>query len=315
MVTISTLQEKDMINAPFMIVSVLNGISNNGAPYLSLTLQDKTGTIEAKVWDVKEQQESIAKIGSILEFEADVLKYKGKLQLRVKTMTHKNQSEYQLGDFIMASSISKDELQSGINGYINQITNSSLRQIVDELFKRKGNDFYIYPAAARNHHDYVGGLATHTLEMCQLGEAIADLYPQTNKELLLAGILIHDLGKIDEYKSPIVVEYSTQGKLLGHISMLSAELYEIAKQFDIHENEEVLLLRHMVLSHHGKLEFGSPVVPQILEAELLNLIDDMDARIQMFTKHTDQIQPGEFTPRIFPLESRTIYLPKKKDSK
>ena len=314
MTTIASLEEKDVIQSPYMIVSVINGVSTNGAPYLSLTLQDKTGSIEAKLWDVSTQQEAIAKPGSILEFEADVLKYKGKLQLRIKSMSIKNQKEYDFSEFVMASEITKSELKLRIQEYVEKVDSPTLRQIVDELFKRKGEDFYVYPAAAKNHHDYIGGLVTHTLEMCEIGEAIANLYPQVNRGLLLAGILVHDFGKIEEYVSPIVVEYSTPGKLLGHISMLAAEIYEIAAQFGTQYDEEVMILRHMVLAHHGKKEFGSPVVPQVLEAELLSLIDDMDARIQMFLKHTSQVNEGEFTSRIYPLENRMLYRPHKKGS-
>lgn len=316
MKTIKEFEQKDVISGPLMLTAVTSGISNNGAPYLSLTLQDKSGTIEGKLWDVKPEQEKIALVGTILEMEADVLQYKGQLQLRIKKLDKRNQRDYDLSEFLVTSDYSKDQLKENIKKYIDMIDLPAVKNIVVELFNRKGDDFFVYPAAAKNHHDFIGGLATHTLEMCQIGEALCDLYPNLNRSLLIGGILIHDFGKIDEYVSPIVVEYSTEGKLLGHISMLAAEIYEIAKEQGTEKNEEVMLLRHMVLSHHGKMEFGSPVLPQTLEAELLSLIDDMGARIQMFMKHLDNIEPGQFTSRIFPLENRFIYKSKleKEDS-
>lgn len=307
---IKDLNERDTFTQPLMITQALNGVSNNGKPYLSLTLQDKSGSIDGKLWDVNEAQEKMARVGYIVEVNADVLKYKGTLQLRIKELSIKSQREYNLPDFIQASDISKVELQKQIGETIDSINNPILKQVVDALFERHYNDFYVYPAATKNHHDFVGGLATHTLEMCNIGLAMCNLFPQINRDLLISGILIHDIGKIEEYVSPIVAEYSTPGRLLGHISILESQLYEIAKQLQVEESEEVMLLRHMVLSHHGRLDFGSPVVPQFLEAELLSIIDNMDARLQMFTKHLDTIEEGQFSGRIFPLENRMIYKPK-----
>lgn len=307
MIYIKDLEEKQPFKQPLMVISVLNGVTNQGSPYLSMTLQDQSGTIEGKLWNVTPTQEAVVKVGSVIMIDGDVLKYRGKLQLRIKDVSSINQDEIDLSHFIMASDISKDELKKRIQNYRDQITNQNLRIIVETLFERYGDDFFVYPAAAKNHHDFVGGLANHTLEMCDIARGICEVFPSINKELLLSGILIHDFKKIDEYISPVVVEYSTEGKLLGHISMLAAEIYEIAKAHAIEDSQEVLLLRHMVLSHHGKLEFGSPVLPQILEAEVLSLIDDMDARIQMFEKNLQTVEKGEFTTRIFPLENRFLY--------
>ena len=137
------------------------------------------------------------------------------------------------------------------------------------ILERHQQDFFVYPAAMRNHHDFVGGLATHVLGMLQMGESVCRQYENLHRDLLLAGILLHDVGKLVELSGAIVTEYTMQGKLLGHISIMQAEIDQIATEIGVAESEEAILLRHMVLSHHGVYEYGSPVLPMIPEAEVL----------------------------------------------
>ena len=127
---------------------------------------------------------------------------------------------------------------------------------------------------------------------------------------MLSGVLIHDLAKIDEYDQAILSQYTAQGKLLGHISMMHAHLYDIIKDLDLLDTEESLLLRHLVLSHHGQLEFGSPVKPMVVEEEILNFLDNVDARMNMFDKLLKDVDGGNFSPREFALENRSFYKPK-----
>ena len=128
-----------------------------------------------------------------------------------------------------------------------------------------------------------------------------------DKDYLIAGVIIHDLGKIEELSSPVVTEYTKAGKLLGHISIIDARLLQVGKDLGLEDSEELLLLRHMALSHHGQMEYGSPVRPETLEAEMLNLVDNIDARINTIDKALSEIKEGEFTPKIFALENRVFY--------
>ena len=159
----------------------------------------------------------------------------------------------------------------------------------------------------KNHHDFVGGLATHVLGMLDLAEMLAAQYPILNRDLLVSGVFLHDLGKLQELSGAIVPSYTMEGRLLGHISLFQAEVAKIAASLGIEDCEEVTLVRHMILSHHGVYEYGSPVLPMIPEAEVLHLIDNLDARMNTIEKALNATEEGAFTPRIFALENRSLY--------
>ena len=197
-------------------------------------------------------------------------------------------------------------MKQRIDALIATIKNPICHTLILKVMERFQSDFYAYPAASRNHHDFVGGLATHVLRMMEIGDFLAGLYPLLNRDLLLSGILMHDIGKCIELSGPVITEYTMEGKLLGHISIMQAIVDEIAKENQL-EGEEIILIRHMILSHHGEYEFGSPVLPMIPEAEILHYIDNIDARIQSMGKALNQVEAGEFTARIFALENRSFY--------
>lgn len=310
---IRDFQERTKVNQPLLVVNVIKGVANNGAPYMSLNLQDNSGNIEAKLWDVSEEISNKLRAGHIIEVVGDVIKYKSNLQLKLQSVEILNQKSYQLSDFIITSDISKEELKKGIYHYIDLINDEILKKVTKTIIDLVEKQFFLYPAASKNHHEFVGGLATHTLEMCQLAEKLGQQYSVIDMDYLYAGVLLHDVSKIDEFISPVVVEYSRAGKLLGHISMGQTKVYETAKELGYEDSEQVLLLRHMILSHHGVYEFGSPVRPLTLEAEMLNFIDNISARVHMFTKNTETLDEGQFSQRVFSLEGRAIYKPHKKD--
>ena len=143
--------------------------------------------------------------------------------------------------------------------------------------------------------------------MLKVGEALCNIYPSISKDYLLAGIILHDLGKIEELTSPVVTEYTTQGKLLGHISIMDARLTQIGQQLHLEDSEELMLLRHKVLAHHGEYEFGSPVRPQTLEAEILTFVDNIDAKVNIIDKALSEIKEGEFSQKLFAMDNRVFY--------
>ena len=272
-----------------------------------MTLQDATKAIDAKLWDVKSEIEKELHVGKVYEFELEINLYRNNLQAKVIRVFPLIQSELKMEDFIFNSPISKNDLRRNIADGINQINNENISKIVNGLLNHYENDVYEYPAAARIHHNFIGGLATHVSGMLKVGQALCEIYPSINRDYLLAGIILHDLGKIEEFTSPIITEYSPAGKLLGHISILDARLLEIGKELKLEDSEELLLLRHMVLSHHGKHEFGSPVLPETIEAEVLTYIDNIDAKIAVIEKAFEDIKEGEFTQKIFAMENRVFY--------
>lgn len=167
-----------------------------------------------------------------------------------------------------------------------------------------------YPAASRIHHNWLGGLSEHSLSMAQMADEVCKHYPQLNRDLLIAGILIHDVGKTEEMSGPLATEYTLAGKLEGHISIANGWLSEVANEKGLADSEEAVLLHHMILSHHGQYEYGSPVLPQIQEAEVLYLLDNLDARMNTLKQALDQTKPGEWTSKLFALENRQFYKPK-----
>ena len=301
------LNEQNNINMNLLITNVTKGITNNGANYLNITIQDDSRILESKYWDVSDEQIQLIKAGKVYQINFDILNYRGSLQGKIHSVTEIPQETLDLKEFVKSSSVSLDELHVQIKSYINMIDNKIIKNIIIEMFNIYHKDFFEYPAATKNHHNYLGGLATHTLSMLKLANVMKDVYPVLSSDLLYGGIILHDMGKIKELSGPFLTEYTTLGKLVGHISIIHAKLCEVATKLNVEDTEEVMLLRHIVLSHHGKLEFGSPVVPLTLESEIIQFIDNIDARVEALTTAFNEIETNEFTPRIFSLENRSFY--------
>ena len=304
---VKDFKEGEHINANLLISSLVKGVTNSGAPYLSLSLQDNSKAIDAKMWDIKGEVEKQLLVGKVYNFDLEINMYRNNLQAKVIKVFPISQSEIDMSEFIFNSPISKDDLRKSIADGVNQINNEKIAKIVNALLNYYDKDVYEYPAAAKIHHNFIGGLATHTSGMIRLANALADIYPLVNRDYLLAGVIIHDLGKIEEFESPILTEYSTKGKLLGHISIIDARLLQIGKDLNLEDSEELLVLRHMVLSHHGEYEYGSPVLPETLEAELLTYIDNIDSKVAIIDKALSDVKPGEFSGRIFAMDNRCFY--------
>lgn len=311
MIKIATYEIGKRYNLPLLVKDVKNGLTNKGAAYLSMTLADNTGTIEAKMWEVKEEDIELIKVGQILNFCFDTLDYKGQVQARVLKVNICNET-INLADFIISSVFSKEERQKQLQDILHLIKNPCLHQLVVGLLTKVGQKYMDYPAAAKIHHAFLGGLSEHSLGMVKLANAICDLYPQLNRDLLVSGCIVHDIGKIAEMSGPIATEYTLEGKLEGHISLANGWLTEVAHELNLESNEETILLHHMILSHHGHLEYGSPVLPCLQEAEILSFIDNIDARLNILRNALKDIAKGNWTSRIFALENRQFYKPKGK---
>jgi 3'-5' exoribonuclease len=306
---INTLNEGDKINTPMLITGLTKGVTTSGAPYISLTLQDQTGTIEAKVWDAKEDQTAAIVLGRVVNINGEVLKYRNALQLRVYSVTALAEGDFDPSDFVSGSDLSLDYMKQRIHGCVSTMDDEVIKSICTSVIEYFGEKIFTYPAAARNHHDFVGGLATHMIGMLDIAESLCKQYPLLNRDLLLSGVLLHDLGKIVELSGPILTEYTLEGKLVGHISIMQSLVVEVAKKLGLENAEQVVLMRHLILSHHGEYEFGSPILPMIMEAEILNFVDNIDARMNMFAKALEPVDPGQFTQRVFSLENRAFYKP------
>ncbi|SIT90888.1 3'-5' exoribonuclease YhaM [Edaphobacillus lindanitolerans] len=306
---IGTCKPGDRVETFLLIKQATKGTTNQGSPFMTLILQDKTGDIEAKLWDAKEEQEQIYQPASIVRVGGEIQDYRGRTQLRIKSIRPAKADEpVQISDLVPSAKKSKDELYEELSPFIFEIANPNIQRITRHLLKKHREAFLVYPAATKNHHDYVSGLIDHVVSMLKLGKAIASLYPSLNKDLLYSGIILHDVGKVLELSGPVGTVYTVEGNLLGHISIMVNEIAMAASELGI-QGEEVMLLQHMVLSHHGKEEWGSPKKPMLKEAEILHYIDNIDAKMNMLDRALSKTAPGEFTERLFPLDNRQFYKP------
>lgn len=302
MITMANVGEN--VKGKMFVKSVNQGTTKAGNPYLDLFLADKNGEINAKVWENVEQAVGCFVPNTIVYVEGDIKEFKGVKQL---TVTVFEPTEGNLEDFIKTAPVSSNETFAKIWRTLRyEIRNPNIAKITERILEKYEKHFKEYPAAKGMHHAYVGGLSYHTCGMLNIAKSIVELYPFLNKDLLFAGVILHDVCKVREYTDPVNPNYSIEGKLIGHISMIAEEIELVAKDLEI-KGEEVLLLKHMVLSHHGKLEWGSPVQPMIPEAEMLHFIDNMDAKMEMYRSALEKIEPGQFSDRIAGLEGRTVY--------
>ncbi|HEY4623885.1 3'-5' exoribonuclease YhaM [Solibacillus sp. FSL R7-0668] len=306
---ITKLQPGDQVDQYLLIKEAKKGVTTVGKPFMSLVLQDRSGDIEAKLWDTNEEHENLYRAQIIVKVGGEIHDYRGKNQLRVKQIRPAREDEgVTISDLLPTSAVPKEQLFEELTQYFFQIQNPNISRITRFLVKKYQDRLIIYPAATKNHHDYASGLIDHVVSMLKLSEAICNLYPTLNRDLLYAGVILHDIGKVIELSGPVGTMYTVEGNLLGHISIMVNEIGQAATELKI-EGEEVMLLQHLVLAHHGKEEWGSPKKPMIQEAEILHYIDNIDAKMNMLTRALDKTKPGEFTERLFPLDNRSFYKP------
>lgn len=292
-----------------LIKEATKGVASNGKPFLTLILRDATGEIEAKLWDATKEDEAVFIPEQIIKIQGNINEFRGKPQMRIGTIRLSQPTDgVKVSDFVEKAPIEQEVLMEKIMEAVFEMSNPSLQRIVRAFVKKYQTGLLTYPAASRNHHAYVSGLAHHIVSMLALARELHQLYPEVNKDLLYAGIILHDLGKIKELSGVVSTSYTIEGKLLGHIPIMVEEIGHIAKELDI-QGEEVVILQHLVLSHHGKAEWGSPTPPLIREAELLHFIDLIDAKMNMLNRALDKVKPGEFTPKLFAMDQRAFYKP------
>ena len=308
---IKDFYENQKIKVPFLVNQISKGInSNTGKQYISITLQDASGTIEGKKWEVIDSDLELATPGNVILVTGEVLKYRNSNQIKILQLSEMNEP-YHLPDFIKTAPIEQEELFNSIMSYVLSIKDENINNFVNVMLVKNIDAFKDYPAASRNHHEYHAGLMHHVLGMLKLADAICSIHENVDRDLLIAGVILHDLGKTIELSGPIIPRYTFEGKLIGHISIMSYMIKDVAKELG-YDYEWVTLLQHMILSHHGKQEYGSPVLPSTLEAELLHEIDNMDSKINMFNKTLNELEEGGFSGKQFSLDERVIYKPHKR---
>ena len=299
----------EIVDTYMYIKTSTKAVASNGKPFLTLILADKTGEIEAKLWDVSANDEKAYVAETTVKVQGEVQNFRGRSQLKIRQIRLTTDADgVKTADLIQTAPFSQEEMLEKITQYIFEMTNPNIQRVTRFLLKKYQDDFLVFPAATKNHHEFMSGLAYHVVSMLDLAKAIATLYPSLNKDLLYAGVILHDLGKVMELSGPVSTVYTVEGNLLGHITIMITEIGKAADELDI-KAEEIMILQHLVLSHHGKAEWGSPKPPLVREAEVLHYIDNIDAKINMMDRALEKVKPGEFTERVFALDNRSFYKP------
>ncbi len=302
------------VKSQYLIASVAKCVTTAGKNYLNITLQDSSGTIEGKKWDILPDDLTTFVVGNIIAIEGEVLNYRDHLQMKVLSGTLLDKDNIDVTLFVPSSPVREEQLEKELYSFLDSMHEGNLKTLTTYLINKFHDQYVVYPAAVRNHHAFSSGLLYHSISMARMAEGVCKLYPEINRDFVVAGALIHDLGKTIELSGPVATKYTDEGKLLGHISIMAGEIRMAAEKLNI-TGETPMLLEHMILSHHSKPEFGSPIPPLTREAFVLASIDDFDAKMNVILKAEENINPGEWTERIFAMDNHCFFLPKYESNK
>ena len=313
MMQISTFENEMEILGFYLLKSFEVKTGKTNKQYGDLTLEDKTGQINAKIWNLEGLDPEEYKDVTAVKIKGRIKEFNGTLQLNIEKIRRINDKDgVELDDLVPAAPESGVDMFDDVIKYTGEIKDDDIRNIVLYLYKMYRDKLIYYPAAKANHHSIRSGLLFHIKKMLETAKALCKIYESVNSDLLYAGVMLHDIAKIEEMNSTelgIVTDYSTQGELLGHITIGISLVREAQKELGADE-EKSMLIQHMILSHHYEAEYGSPKKPCFIEAELLHYIDMIDARVFDMNRAVKDIQAGAFSEPVFSIDRRRIYKPK-----
>ena len=307
--TVCQLQ-RDMRYEGFLLIrSAEKRKDSKGNDYVDMNLTDRTGEINCKIWNWDPEAET-PEAGQPIKVRGTIQEYNGRLQLRgEKWRLCTEDDPVDMNALVPCAPRKPEDMFKDIEDAIEHFADEDLKKLTRGMLNLAGDRLKWFPAAQRMHHAERSGLLHHTTDMLRLADAMLNIYPWLNRDLLKAGVIIHDLGKIDEMKSDQtgnVTDYTRDGQLLGHLVRGITNLNKVAEETGV-TGECLILLEHMLLSHHGESEFGSPKPPMFPEAEALHWIDIMDARMNTMKSVTDKTPPGAFSEKIFSLDRRVYH--------
>jgi 3'-5' exoribonuclease len=300
MKNIQTFREGDKISAIYFCKAKTSAVTKNGKPYDSAILQDKTGTIDAKIWDPHSLGIDDFDAMDYVDVVGDVINFNGVLQLNVKRVRKAAEGEFDPMDYLPSSEKDVEEMYAELVEFIRSVNNQYLHQLLamffleDEEFIKK---FKAHSAAKSVHHSFMGGLLEHTLSVTKMCSFYAEMYPVIQRDLLITAAIFHDIGKTKEIAPFPMNDYTDDGNLLGHIVIGSEMIGEAAKRIANFPERLLAQLKHCILAHHGELEYGSPKKPSMIEAVALNLADNADAKLETMREilaGTQTVDGGEW---------------------
>ncbi|MCK5826079.1 MAG: HD domain-containing protein [Desulfuromusa sp.] len=265
-------------------------MAKNGKPYMTLKLMDRTGEVEGRIWDQVDYFSGQFNKDDFIQINAKASVYMGKMQLVVQDLTKVEENLIDLSDFLPISKRSLSDMRQELDQILSSLTDVHIEALLRAFFDDPGF-FALYskaPAAKAMHHVFLGGLLEHSLAVVGLAVDVAVRYPQVNRDLLICGALLHDIGKVKELSYRRSFDYTDEGKLLGHIVIGVQMVEDQVRQLADFPDELSMLIKHLLLSHHGQYDFGSPKRPKFMEAVILNFIDDLDSKINGVQTHIDK---------------------------
>lgn len=280
---IETLREGERVGEIFLCKHKQTAMTKNGKPYESLILQDKTGTLDAKIWDPNSQGIDDFETLDYIDVMGDVTSFQGALQLNVKRVRKVKEGDYDPSDYLPVSEKDIPSMYREFTGFIESMENPYLKQLAENFFVKDqefAKRFQFHSAAKNVHHGFVGGLLEHTLSVMKLCNYFAGAYEILNRDLLLAAAMFHDIGKLEELSIFPANDYTDDGQLLGHIMIGTEMVGQEIRRIDGFPAKLAAELKHCILAHHGELEFGSPKKPALAEALALSFADNADAKMQ-----------------------------------
>jgi 3'-5' exoribonuclease len=312
---IAGLKAGDGVDDVFVLAEKTVAHKKDGNPYLNLTFSDKTGQLKGVVWDNVDQIVAAAKSGDLVQVTGAVSEYRGELQLVVKAIAPWSMDSADPADFLPATARNIEAMWDRLTGLTRNLKTAHLKALFDAFWKDEAfvQRFKAAPAAKKMHHAYVGGLLEHTLSMALLCERIGGHYSGIDMDLLLAGVILHDIGKTAELVYGFGFDYSDEGRLLSHIVLGLQMVDEKLKQVPAFPEDQAVLLKHMIVSHHGSRQFGSPEPPKTLEAVLLHYIDEIDSKLNSIREFIGKEESGETWTAYHRLLERHFYRGKKKE--
>ncbi len=277
---VEELKENDLVRGDYLVKFKRLGITRRGDPYLSMTLADRTGEVEARVWEGAEDVGGMFAEGDIVSVEGKAGSYRNEVQL-ILSRVEKSEAVSDPSIFLESTRHDVKGMTAELRELLGTMEDPHLRRLSDRFLSDPefATDFRRAPAAKSFHHAYLGGLLEHTLSVCRLSAAVSGHYPDLDRDLLLCGAFLHDIGKVREYTYSTYIDYTDEGRLMGHLVLGAAMLEQRLSGIKGFPRSLALRLKHLILSHHGEFDFGSPKRPKFLEAFALHLVDDLDAKM------------------------------------
>lgn len=284
--------------------------SSKGQKYMDLTLGDKEGDVDAKYWDYQEGVTPIFPVNSIVKVRGQLQEYRGAPQFRVDNIRAAVPSDnVRAEDYIAVAEYAPQDMYREILSLADKFKDEDLAALLKGVYEKHKAELLIYPAAVRLHHAMQGGLLYHTLSIIRMCQSAAAVYPAVDEDLLITGAALHDIGKIvemDANELGLAGQYTTEGNLLGHLVVGAMMVREVADALGTPE-EKRMLVEHMIVSHHGKPEFGAAVPPKFLEAYILSSLDELDATVYEVCDTCSNLEPGAFSARLWNFDNNHIY--------